>query len=365
MDDRRRSHPCGHAISRRDFLAGTAATALSLPLAACAPLFAPSDRPVVALAHARTYDPAAVRRAMRDMFDLLGGVRDIVGRGDRVVVKTNLTGGTHFRPPRGYSSTESFVTHPGVVRAVCELLRDAGARELFIVEAVYDRESYPLFGYEEVARDLGATLVDLNYPAPYTEFAFAPVGRNADGVYGGFTCNRLMLDVDAFVSVSKLKCHYNAGVTHSMKNLVGIVPAAHYALRPDHLWRSALHGSRDETGTRLPRVIVDLNRARPVHLAVVDGVMTAEGGEVPRAGDTFAPVQPGVLAAGKNAVATDAVATAVMGFDPEAGFPSTPFTRGENHLALARAAGLGTNRLADIRVVGPSITDLVHPFRPA
>jgi uncharacterized protein (DUF362 family) len=118
-------------------------------------------------------------------------------------------------------------------------------------------------------------------------------------------------------------------------------------------------------GARLPRVIVDLNRARPIHLAVVDGVMTGEAGEVPRESNSFAAVQPGVLAAGKNAVATDAVATALMGFDPEADYPTAPFVRGENHLNLARAAGLGTNRLRDIRVVGPSISDLRYPFRPA
>lgn len=57
-------------------------------------------------------------------------------------------------------------------------------------------------------------------------------------------------------------------------------------------------------------------RATLLILALVDGIRTAEGGEVPRG--RFNPVQPGVLIAGKNPVATDAVATAVMGFDPTA-----------------------------------------------
>ncbi len=232
------------------------------------------------------------------------------------------------------------------------------------MEAVYDKESYPLFGYEEVARDLGATLVDLNRPDPYEDFAAAPVGDGAS-IYGDFVFNHLLRDVDAFVSVSKMKCHYNAGVTHTMKNLVGLVPATRYTLSREHWWRSAFHGNDAESGSRLPRVIVDLNRARPIHLAVIDGIMTGEAGEVPRTENSFAAVQPGVLAVGKNAVATDAVATALMGFDPEAEYPTEPFAHGENHLNLAREAGLGTNRLADIRVIGPSIADLRHPFRPA
>ena len=174
MDDRQ--HPpdrasAPHHHSRRDFLKGVGAATLALTAAACVPLPAPVDRPAVALAHARTYDRAAIRVAMRDMLDGIGGLRDIVSRGDRVAIKTNLTGGTFFKPPLGFFPTESFLTHPEVVRAVGELLRDAGARELFIVEAVYDKESYPLFGYEDVANDLGATLLDLNRPDPYTDFA--------------------------------------------------------------------------------------------------------------------------------------------------------------------------------------------------
>ncbi len=365
MDDKQHPHSPRPLISRRDFLRGAVAAGICLPLVSCMPLPAPAEQPAVALAHARTYDRAVIRKAVRDMFDGIGGLRDIIRGGDRVAIKTNLTGGTYFKPPPGFFPTESFLTHPEVVRAVGELLRDAGARELFIVEAVYDKESYPVFGYEEVAHDLGATLLDLNRPDPYTDFAAAPVGGDADAIYGDFTFNHILQDVDAFVSVSKLKCHYNAGVTHTMKNLVGLVPAARYTLSPDHWWRSALHGTDAEMGSRLPRVIVDLNRARPIHLAVIDGVMTGEAGEVPRESNTFAPVQPGVLAAGKSAVATDAVATALMGFDPEAEYPATPFVRGENHLNLARVAGLGTNRLAGIRVVGPSIADLRYPFRPA
>jgi uncharacterized protein (DUF362 family) len=77
------------------------------------------------------------------------------------------------------------------------------------------------------------------------------------------------------------------------------------------------------------------------------------------------PVAPGVLIAGKSALATDAVATAVMGFDPTANFPDAPFLRCDNHLNLAAAAGLGTNRLNEIEVVGASIKDVLYQFTPA
>jgi hypothetical protein len=75
-------------------------------------------------------------------------------------------------------------------------------------------------------------------------------------------------------------------------------------------------------------------------------------------------VQPGVLVAGKDAVATDAVAAAVMGFDPAADYPATPFLRGDSHLNLAHGLGLGTNRLGEIAIVGATIADVQHAFNP-
>jgi uncharacterized protein (DUF362 family) len=66
---------------------------------------------------------------------------------------------------------------------------------------------------------------------------------------------------------------------------------------------------------------------------------------------------PHVLIAGKNAVATDAVTTAVMGFDPTAKYPNRRFLRGDNHLNIARSLGLGTNRLDEIEITGISSLD--------
>ena len=101
-----------------------------------------------------------------------------------------------------------------------------------------------------------------------------------------------------------------------------------------------------------------------MHLALVDGIKSVEGG----AGvwDTgYNPVQPGLLVAGRNPVVTDAVSTALMGFDPDAPSGSHPFSYANNHLLLAREAGLGTNRLSEISVVGADIASNSFPFRTA
>jgi uncharacterized protein (DUF362 family) len=357
------------AISRRDFLRTAGGAALGVLVAGCQseePTTTPSlgrvSPATVAIGSATNYDRKLIYQQVRDLLDGIGGLSDVVSAGDRVAIKVNLTGGTGVKPLRGVSAIESYITHPEVVRALGELVRDAGAKEIDIVEAVYEWDSYKLWGYEEVAEAIEARLIDLNASDPYTDFAATSVG-GSPYIYNDFTFNHVLEDVDAFISVSKLKNHWWAGVTHTMKNLFGLVPARFYALQKDHNWRSAFHGEGDEPSTRIPRVINDLNRARPIHLGLIDGVKSAQSGEGPWI-EGFSPIEPGVLIAGKNPVATDAVATAVMGYDPTAERPTPPFVRGDNHLNLAYELGLGTNRLEDITVVGHTIDDVRTEFEP-
>jgi uncharacterized protein (DUF362 family) len=352
----------GH-LTRRDFLR-TAGVVMGGALAApLLPANAAATRPLVALAQADDYDRTLIRTRVTDMLDQLGGLGDVVRPGDTVVIKTNLTGGVWNEKAAIKPAIESYVTHPEVVRALGEAVLDAGAGRLVIVEAVYDRESFPRWGHRTVAKDLGATLLDLNDPAPGRDFVQQPVGPDWN-VYESFAFNRVLVETDVFMSVAKMKCHASCGVTHSMKNLVGLVPSYFYRLNPEHNHRSALHGPAENYRTRLPRVVVDLNRARPIHFALIDGVKTSQCGEGPWIW-SWEPVQPGVLVAGKNAVATDAVATAAMGFDPAThAFAAPPFRYCLNHLQLASRAGLGPHTLDEIEIVGATLDHVRFDFAP-
>jgi uncharacterized protein (DUF362 family) len=106
---------------------------------------------------------------------------------------------------------------------------------------------------------------------------------------------------------------------------------------------------------------VDLNRARPIHLALVDAVTTMDGGEGPWI-EHLNLQAPHVILAGKNALATDAVAAAVMGFDPIAEYPNFPFLRGNSYLNIAHKLGLGTNRLDEIEIKGAALADVQQKF---
>jgi len=376
MSTKPQNHLAHLRLTRSEFLRAASITAAGLVLSSCQPKPqagpTPSagqsttpvpKTPVVAIGRVQTYDQAAVAKQVQTLIEQLGGLGDVVKPGDSVAIKPNLTGGVSSAAVPGYSAIESFITHPEVVRALIKQVQAAGAKEVYIVESVYEWASYTDWGYEEIAKDTGAKLIDLNDPKPYSDFVEMSVGPDSY-IYKSFILHPLLKDINVFMSVSKMKNHDSAGVTHSMKNLYGLAPLKHYRLSASDNYRSAFHGSESEMRTRLPRVIVDINRARRINFSLIDGIMTAEGGEGPWIA-SMKPIQPGLLFAGKNPVATDSVATAVMGHNPQGAYPDSPYFRTDNHIQLAYEMGLGTNRLDEIEVRGASISEVQQHFNPS
>jgi uncharacterized protein (DUF362 family) len=113
---------------------------------------------------------------------------------------------------------------------------------------------------------------------------------------------------------------------------------------------------------RVPRTVVDLISARPIHLAIVEGIKTMTGGEGPWIREDCKGVAPAVIVAGTNPVTTDAVSMAVMGFDPMADRGTPPFERCDSTLKLAEAVGLGTRELKRIEVIGTPIAQAMFDF---
>jgi len=321
---------------------------------------APAPRARVAIGQARSYAPQGLRTELERMLESLGGLGDLVRPGARVGIKPNLTGETWWDTGLPVPSTELVATHPALVQALAEILLDAGAGKVTVMEGLGDPLIFSRWGYVEMAKELGLDLVDLCSPAPYLQFKPFPVGPKFN-IYDSFYLNGLLKELDIFISVGKMKCHATTGVTLSLKNLFGIAPISLYRRHAEDNNRSAFHDTA-AFDRRVPRIILDLNLARPIHLALIDGVLTGEGGAGPwDAG--LSPVRPGVLVAGRDPVAADAVAAAIMGFDPAAPSGSPPFIGGENHLALAHDQGLGTNQLSEIGVTGPQVRDVLFPFK--
>jgi uncharacterized protein (DUF362 family) len=322
----------------------------------------PSPKAMAAIGQLSSYKPTLLRRELERMLSGIGGLSDLIKPGARVGIKANLTGGTWWDAKGKPPATEMFVTHPAVVGALGEMLLDMGAAHLAVMDGLGDEANFQKWGYIDMAKPLGAKLIDLCKPDQYVDFKSFPVGSDAY-MYDQFDLNATLGEFDVIISVAKMKCHSTTGVTLSLKNMIGLAPISRYRRNEDDNNRSAFHDT-EAFDKRLPRVAIDLNRAVPVDFAVIDGVITVEGGAGPWNAE-MTQIKPGLLVASADPVAADAVAAALMGFDPASKSGSAPFVNGENHLALAYDSKLGTNRLMEIGIAGPAIKDVACMFKPA
>jgi uncharacterized protein (DUF362 family) len=380
-------------INRREFVQGLGVAAAALCVSPRS-LLASANAPTapVAVAKCPTYGPE-VRAALATMFDQLGGLERLV-KGKSVAIKLNLTGSPTGRV-RGMGVNLTTWVHPEVVGATVSLLGKAGARRIRLLESTAD----PVKSFQEFVAVAGWNLQDFssaasgvdfentNYAGPSGKYARMTV-PNGGMLFKAYDVNRSYLDCDVYVSLAKLKEHGTAGVTLSMKNSFGIPPLTIYGTgagidSPAKVVggpRLMLHdGSRQPSATslpendpssprspayRVPRVTVDLAAARPIHLAIIDGISTVAGGEGSWV-KGCRPVHAGVLVAGMNCVTTDAVATALMGFDPMVERGTAPFEKSDSTLKLAEQLGLGTRDLKRIEVLGVPISQAKIDFRHA
>lgn len=394
--------------SRRAFLRSGALLATALPLAVRAatedesddaevritapkapppPSFSPAVRAAakVAIVPCKEFG-AEFDAALGRAFDLVGGVGGLV-RDRTVTVKLNLTGSS-FDRLFGRPVGDSYMTHPDTALALARQLFRAGARRVRFVESTQRRQSlremvadggWDLAPFDALGKLEWENTRNLGVSKRYSELKVPSGGH----LFSSFTLNRAYEDTDVVVSLTKLKNHATCGVTLALKNLFGITPNSLYGGEAPNEnatdGRGPLHHRAEYRGSglmpgelrdrgpdnpffRVPHIISDLAEARPVHLSVIDGVVSMKGGEGPWAAEVKLTT-PGVLVVGLNPVSTDAVGTAIMGYpDPRAVKGTHPFRYCDNHLLLAEQRGVGVLDLGQIEVVGTPIAKVVHPY---
>lgn len=300
-----------------------------------------------------------------------GGLASIIGPEDWVVVKPEISscyglvpethdGGAH------YSYVAGSVTDLRIVQGLVKYLVEhkCGAR---ITIAEGSGEWLPLahsqsptdgwttdwggaFGglsyrkmVEQFAtryRDVQFDIIDLNFdgsielPVPGKTLAH----NNAQGVY---TIAKTIQQCDRVISVAPLRTDTTTGVSLSIANYFGVAPGATYGFPKEALLKL---GHPNE-------VMLDLFSFHPADYAVLGGSWGLEG-DGPHAPGAHS-LHHNLIIAGANAVAVDAVAAAVMGFQP-AELP---------YLALAERRGFGVADTDVIWIRGNEIDEARKVFR--
>lgn len=373
--------------TRRDLLTTTGAAAIAafgLPKL----IRASAPASTVAIVRCRDYNDFSAK--LSSGFDQIGGIEKLV-RGKTVALKLNLTGN-----PKNFPLTPDlpYRTNGHTVASTVHLLAQAGAHRVRIIESFFpatqDPDLWARYGLDVAAINNLGTQVDwenVQNLGNYKQYVRLKVPWGGY-MYPAYYLNRAFTECDVYASLSKLKNHWIAGVTMSMKNNFGDTPCSLYGSdcgpsgneHPTKERGDVLHAgttkapsgvdpelhpdSPRDPGYRVPRIVADQVGIRPIDLAIVDGVETIRGGEGPWLRGGLEKMTPGVIVVGRNPVCVDAVGMAVMSYSPRADRGSSPFIRGDNMLKLAEAVGIGTTDLNRIEVVGLSIKDARIDFGP-
>jgi len=286
-----------------------------------------------------------VEEEFSKQMDLIGGLPDKIKDARRILVKPNLG----FPDVRKHRGRLIALTEPCVTRSVLRRIReDNDKAEIVISDGPLKglQKLAEQLGYDRIAEEFEAELVDCNSP-PYVEVEVP--GKPL--IMRRYTLNETICKAEATVSIAKMKVHLFAGVSLCMKNLFGFPPESGYGGKG--YGRTYLHYP-----FRLPRCIVDLTSIFKPCLNIIEGLVGEEQQEW-----SGPPVESNLLIVGDNPVATDAIGTVTMGFNPEAEFPMTPFLYDINHLKLAEKLGLGPCDPSKIRVVGEDPEEVQVEFR--
>lgn len=257
---------------------------------------------IVSLIKAESYDPQALQASIEKLLLPLGGMRGLVKKGDRVLLKPNLlTGG---RPGK------ECVTRPEVVYCVAKLVQEAGGKP-FLGDG-------PAFGSARgVAKANGYLPLIEELNLPIVEFH----GKRYETVSEAF--NHLLLskeamDADVVINLPKVKSHVQLTLTMGVKNLFGCVPGKMKAW-----W----HMEAGKDSDRFGEMLVETARAINPDLTILDGIIGHEGNG-PSGGE---PRYLGILGASRNVFALDLAIAEVININPAI----VPTLAAQNRLGLS------------------------------
>lgn len=263
------------------------------------------------------------REGMGEAIRLMGGLGSIVGGVEgEILIKPNCN--TDDPYPRD--------THPETVRAITEGLIAAGfpAERIVLGETsgrsrgLPTRQTLTNLGMIEAAEDLGIRVCCFDEDEWVT---VKPLG--SDAWPDGIKIPRRVYEAERVILAPIMRPHSTATFTISLKLAVGMLDSA---------GREWLHD-----GEAHHEKLVELNLAYSADLIVADATKIL----VDRNLDPAKAVEPGIIVAGSNRVATDAVCVALMKLHGAYRVSGRPVL-GHEQLLIGERLGLGSPRLEEI-----------------
>lgn len=231
---------------------------------------------------------ALVERALKP----LGGLEQFVKRGDRVVVKPNIS--WDRTPEQGAN------THPEIVKSLVQQCLDCGAKRVLLFDNTCNdaRRCYKKSGIQAAVESIGDSRAKCLF---MDKKKFVPVQiENAKSIKKfEFYKDALPTECDCYINLPVAKNHVLAKLTLGLKNIMGIIG-----------------GNRGEIHKDMGPRIADLNLVVTPHLSIIDAtrILLRNG---PTGGNVDDVKVLDTLIASADPVAADAYATTLFDLKPE------------------------------------------------
>ncbi|MFH0759719.1 MAG: DUF362 domain-containing protein [Bacteroidota bacterium] len=308
----------------------------------------------------RTINPSyeQIEDMVGKAIELQGGLGWVIDKGDVVMIKVNLVGGTSL-------SGEGENTDVRVVKALIRHIHQftEGDVEIKVAEGTARTNDDPAdpnsvwghCGYIDLLTDpmmdgINFSLLNLNQTVDdLIEIDLGSEGTSA--IQGSkYYVHRAEVYADKYIAVPVLKIH-NTGITNALKLQVGTAPGCYYGYnkerkgsRTDGLYHNVDHR------VWTTEMIVDLCNIADIDFVVVDAIMCLE---VSKNASTDHQVRFNTILAGSDPVAVDHVSAKLMGLNPD----------DVAHITLAEKVGLGTNDPDHINMVGVPLSQAMKKVK--
>jgi len=216
----------------------------------------------------------------------LGGMERFVRPDAKVVVKPNVLTG---RAPE-----YAVCTNPLVVGAIVRMCFEAGAAQVTVLDnpTSSPRAAFQECGITQATQEAGGTIKYL------TNRNFETIDIPGAEALDSWPLVTDVFEADTFINVPICKHHDGAGLTLSMKNLMGI-----------------MGGNRGRVHTKLATKLADLCTLVKPQLVILDAYRTLIRNG-PGGGSLKDVEMPKLCVAGTDQVAIDAYGCKIMGWDP-------------------------------------------------
>lgn len=210
--------------------------------------FVQGDKALVSLVHGDD-----VERMVREAIGLIGGIEKIAVKDKCILVKPNVVSG----------NPSPATTNPEIVRALVKLLKEAGAKRVYVGDmsallALPTKKNMERTGMLQAAEDEGAE------PLFFEDHGWVKVDVPQAKYIQEAYVSEWIFKVDRVINVPVIKTHRNATYTISLKNFIG---ATHGRQRPYLI-----------DPTHWEEIVTEFNLAYQPHLNLVDGTKVMVSG---------------------------------------------------------------------------------------